>query len=279
MWNKRNNFADEHQSAEILGRYVGMSVFWYFGVLLAWSVVQWLLTGKFEWNLAYLLFFWMACSIKDGSTTACKWGIFCMLGYGTMAIAACFLLLLRPAPFEFHYALTPAKRTFYFVALLLFVFWSVLNLKYLLQILRLRQVRFWNKYVFAGYAAFAGLMFIMLTPFIMNYFGGYSRGALETKYNRPIDYLRQAVLGEVSTESDSPELKAICQAYPEIIEMLFHTRDNRTYSVLHQNFRRGGKPGTVYAGVPESIDYVTYRDYLKNRDGKWVRIELKIEKK
>ncbi len=159
---KRNYFADERLSADILSRHVGLSVFCYFGVLLGSSIVLYFFTRKFTWDFTYLLLFWMAAAVRDGHITGGKWGIVTMVWYGSIFLTFCFTLLLRPGYLESQNHLPAAGRPWYFVLSLAYVFWSIVNLKYLIQVLRLKHKRFWTLGTIAGCVTIALLVAFLL---------------------------------------------------------------------------------------------------------------------
>lgn len=187
MWKRRNNFTDERLSAEVLSRHVGLSVTWYFGVLVALSVVLYFVTDRFVLDFTYLLLFWMAAAIRDGHATGCKWGIFTMVWYGVICLAFCFTLLLRPGYLESHNHLPAAGRPWYFILSLVYVFWSIVNLKYLLQVLRLKRERFWTGRTIAGCVTAGLLMAFMLVLAAQDMFGSSKESRELGSIGQPVE--------------------------------------------------------------------------------------------
>lgn len=259
-----------------LFRYMGLSIFYYYGLQLLLD----LFTGEFTFNFACLFLFWMAYAIKDGSTTACKWGIFCMLCYGLGWIVSCFFLLFNPVELEFNNtAITAAMVPYYGVVHFVYIVWSVVNLKYLVRILKLRQVRYWTKGVIWGYAIVISLAIIFWAWGTL-YNQGYSKTALEAKYADAIEYLRKAAKDEVSTFTNAPEVLALSQAHPEIISASIYTNKSSGHSIISKNDFRNiswrGNRGTGKDRDGNIIQYVMYEDYTKDQNDKWVKIKLCI---
>ena len=261
-------------------RYLGLSIFWYCVMLLVWSIIHGLFTGHFKWDISYLLLFWMAYDIKNGSLTACKWGVFFMSCYGIFSLVICFLLLVHPAWIEFQNDISPAGRPIYFVGTVIFVVWSFLNLAFLIRILKRHQARYWTKGVILGHAVIAVLIVCLMIPRIINTAQGYSATAIQTKYADVIEYLKKAARNEVSNAINAPEVVALSQAYPDIVSASIRTAKHSGQSIISaDDFESrwgwsGGGAGTDREG--NKIRYAEYKDYTKDQKDHWVEINLRI---
>ena len=260
--------------------YLGLSVFYYYMLLLVFSIIHGLITGDFRWDFSILLLFWMAYSIKDGSLTACKWGVFFMSSHGLISLAICFLLLIHPAWIEFRNDIRPAVRPFYFTVGALYAAWSVINLTFLLRILRRRQVRYWTRGVLWGHVALAVVIVCLMIPRIINTAQGYSPAAIETNYAEVIEYLRNAAKKNVPSAINTSEVAALSQAYPDIISASIRTAKKSSYSIIStvdfESFSGFGGRATGIDREGNKIRYVEYEGYTKDNNDCWVMVYLKI---
>lgn len=271
----------------ILFKRLGMSLFFYFLLLLTAEIIHGITYGEFKWDFGYLLLFWAASAVWNGSTTGCKWAILFMWAHGLWAIAAGISLFLHPAYHEFNNSITPTTQPFYFAAALVYAAWSIVNLKFLLRLLKLKQVRHWTKGTIWGYgiltvAVIAILCSVAIPTFAYYYREGYSKEAIESKYADAIEYLRKAAKDEVPTTTNAPEVIALSQAHPEIVLASIRYRKYGSQRLISKSdFTKTsitmGVRGTCLDSDGNEIRCTIYNDYTRNKNNEWVKIELWLD--
>ncbi|MHC4289915.1 MAG: hypothetical protein ACYSSK_07675 [Planctomycetota bacterium] len=272
-------------STDRLFRYLGLSIFYYYLILLLSSIIEYFFTKEFTWNLSYLLYFWIAYAVKDGSRTACKWGIFCMSLNAVAIIVFCFIMLVNPAFITFENNLSSAALPVYFVGSIIYLGWSLVNLKLLVRLLKLYQIRFWTKAPIVGYGMIICLFIGFLgVPFMINYSQGYSNSDIQKKYADVIEYLNKVARHEVSTSTNSPQVLAISETYPEVLSASIYSSKHSSLRIISKKKKFSstsywGSRATRTNSNGDKIRYIVYDDFVKDNDNKWVKIELCIEPK
>lgn len=269
---------------ESLFRKMWLSVLSYYLLLLIFTIVAYFFTKEFSWDLTFILYFWMAFAIKGGSKTACKWGVFLMSQNAVIFASACFMLIFYPAAILFENRLiNPDNIWICWLGSLLFLIWSVINLKYLVRILKLHQVRFWTKAPIWGYSIIICIFIgFWIVPDIILNSQGYSRNSIETIYAEVIEHLIEIEREDLTRSMDTPKAQALSNAYPEIILAELKSDRRSSSRIISRKdfyaFSFSPKTGTGHDSQGRKIKFVIYEDYVKDIDGDWFKIILHIKK-
>ena len=274
---------ESKSSGENLFRYVGMSVVLYYFMMLLFTVSTYLFTNEFSWDLNFLLYFWMAFSIRSGSKTACKWGVFLISIHGCIFAVICYMCIFNPAAVLFdNRIVSSANLPVVFIVLLLYTLWSVINVIFLVRLLKLHQVRFWTKAPILGCSIIACLLIgSWVVPTIILNSEDYSKASIETQYAEVIEHLIKIQCEDLTRSMNTPQVQALSKAYPEIILAAIKTsRRGSSHIISKKDFKTTstlvGKMGSGRDSQDNKVKYVIYEDYVKDKDGDWFKIVLWI---
>jgi hypothetical protein len=223
----------EPDSTEILFMRVGMSLCLYYIIILAGDLANMLIEQNFKLDLTYLLYFWMVSCVCKGNTSACKWGIFFMLCNTVAGILIGWKLCVNPAETVFNNKIvTSGSVPFYIGAASITCIWSLLNLKYLIQLIKITKTRFWTQATVAGYVIFFILVAGIIGLVAMDYREKIPAEYAETHYADLIDFMEDIAIQDGITSDDIPQFEQYKQAHPEILLAEFSSMPRSSMTVF-----------------------------------------------